>query len=166
MSSHILWFWRDCFPVSLPFTFIILVKLVEINVNLCRSNMFGLYFPLHETALRLSNTDSDNYSPTTTSFSLRLARLHVFHTGVRSIKKEYLLTPWAKLITRLYLKIIHITNQFLLCFQASLRQLDLSLLSELWTLSEAMASWRRQLERGPRLRPAPPPPPPPHYLRT
>ncbi|CAG9785451.1 unnamed protein product [Diatraea saccharalis] len=49
---------------------------------------------------------------------------------------------------------------------ASLRQLDLSLLSELWTLSEAMASWRRQLERGPRLRPAPPPPPPPHYLRT
>ncbi|CAH0692988.1 unnamed protein product [Chilo suppressalis] len=49
---------------------------------------------------------------------------------------------------------------------ASLRQLDLSLLSELWTLSEAMASWRRQLERAPRLRPAPPPPPPPHYLRT
>ncbi|XP_050346811.1 probable serine/threonine-protein kinase DDB_G0283337 [Nymphalis io] len=49
---------------------------------------------------------------------------------------------------------------------ASLRQLDLSLLSELWSLSEAMASWRRQLERGPRLRPAPPPPPPPHYLRT
>ncbi|XP_022128639.2 putative uncharacterized protein DDB_G0285119 isoform X1 [Pieris rapae] len=49
---------------------------------------------------------------------------------------------------------------------ASLRQLDLSLLSELWTLSEAMASWRRQLERGTRLRPAPPPPPPPHYLRT
>ncbi|XP_041988534.1 leucine repeat adapter protein 25-like isoform X2 [Aricia agestis] len=49
---------------------------------------------------------------------------------------------------------------------ASLRQLDLSLLSELWTLSETMASWRRQLERGPRLRPAPPPPPPPHYLRT
>ncbi|XP_045447580.1 protein FAM89A-like [Melitaea cinxia] len=49
---------------------------------------------------------------------------------------------------------------------ASLRQLDLSLLSELWSLSEAMASWRRQLERCPRLRPAPPPPPPPHYLRT
>ncbi|XP_028172053.1 uncharacterized protein LOC114361255 isoform X1 [Ostrinia furnacalis] len=49
---------------------------------------------------------------------------------------------------------------------ASLRQLDLSLLSELWSLSEAMASWRRQLERTPRLRPAPPPPPPPHYLRT
>ncbi|XP_037975110.2 uncharacterized protein DDB_G0284459 isoform X1 [Plutella xylostella] len=49
---------------------------------------------------------------------------------------------------------------------ASLRQLDLSLLSELWSLSEAMAAWRRQLERGPRLRPAPPPPPPPHYLRT
>ncbi|XP_049868029.1 serine/arginine repetitive matrix protein 1-like isoform X1 [Pectinophora gossypiella] len=49
---------------------------------------------------------------------------------------------------------------------ASLRQLDLSLLSELWSLSEAMASWRRQLERSPRLRPAPPPPPPPHYLRT
>ncbi|CAK1549444.1 unnamed protein product [Leptosia nina] len=48
----------------------------------------------------------------------------------------------------------------------SLRQLDLSLLSELWSLSEAMASWRRQLERGSRLRPAPPPPPPPHYLRT
>ncbi|CAF4846969.1 unnamed protein product [Pieris macdunnoughi] len=51
-------------------------------------------------------------------------------------------------------------------YAASLRQLDLSLLSELWTLSEAMASWRRQLERGTRLRPAPPPPPPPHYLRT
>ncbi|XP_061379702.1 uncharacterized protein LOC116768549 isoform X1 [Danaus plexippus] len=49
---------------------------------------------------------------------------------------------------------------------ASLRQLDLSLLSELWTLSEAMASWRRQIDRGSRLRPAPPPPPPPHYLRT
>ncbi|XP_062527555.1 uncharacterized protein DDB_G0284459 [Bombyx mori] len=49
---------------------------------------------------------------------------------------------------------------------ASLRQLDLSLLSELWSLSEAMASWRRQLERAPRLRPAPPPPPPIHYLRT
>ncbi|CAH2076102.1 unnamed protein product, partial [Iphiclides podalirius] len=49
---------------------------------------------------------------------------------------------------------------------ASLRQLDLSLLSELWALSEAMAAWRRQLERAPRLRPAPPPPPPPHYLRT
>lgn len=49
---------------------------------------------------------------------------------------------------------------------ASLRQLDLSLLSELWSLSEAMASWRRQLERGSRLRPAPPPPPPPHYLRA
>ncbi|XP_068632445.1 micronuclear linker histone polyprotein-like isoform X2 [Battus philenor] len=46
---------------------------------------------------------------------------------------------------------------------ASLRQLDLSLLSELWSLSEAMAAWRRQLERAPRLRPAPPPP---HYLRT
>ncbi|XP_050674131.1 protein ENL-like isoform X1 [Leptidea sinapis] len=51
---------------------------------------------------------------------------------------------------------------------ASLRQLDLSLLSELWSLSEAMATWRRQLERSPRLRPAPPPPPPPtaHYLAT
>lgn len=49
---------------------------------------------------------------------------------------------------------------------ASLRQLDLSLLSELWTLSESMSSWRRQLERGLRLRPAPPPPLPPHYLRT
>ncbi|XP_014360786.2 protein FAM89A isoform X2 [Papilio machaon] len=48
---------------------------------------------------------------------------------------------------------------------ASLRQLDLCLLSELWSLSEAMAAWRRQLERAPRLRPAPPPPPP-HYLRT
>lgn len=55
---------------------------------------------------------------------------------------------------------------FIFSFQANLRQLDLSLLSELWTLSETMASWRRQLERGPRLRPAPPPPPPPHYLRT
>ncbi|GBO98580.1 hypothetical protein EVAR_147_1 [Eumeta japonica] len=50
--------------------------------------------------------------------------------------------------------------------KANLRQLDLSLLSELWALSEAMAAWRRQLERAPRLRPAPPPPPPPHYLRT